>query len=140
MDGDGGDAAVVDGDRCLGLPDLSKVKMDPWWMSSPSRSLPEVRFLRFLVVMYVVPPIQLHGAKLFEAAASMATIRRQLYGRTNLVLPYSWSLNLLEVPTEVGFLLVLLIFPQLAIFAVFYFFSLRHNWSKNCVHCIHHLS
>ena len=29
MDGDGGDAAVVDGDRCLGLPDLSRVKMDP---------------------------------------------------------------------------------------------------------------
>ena len=29
MDGDGGDAAVADGDRCLSLPDLHRVKMDP---------------------------------------------------------------------------------------------------------------
>ena len=29
MDGDGGDAAVVDEDRCLGLLDLSRMKMDP---------------------------------------------------------------------------------------------------------------
>ena len=70
----------------------------------------------------------------------MASIRRQLYGRTNLVPPYSWSLNLLEVPTEVGFLLVLLIFPQLAIFVVFDSFSLQHNWYKNYVHCIHRLT
>ena len=70
------------------------VKMDPRWMSSTSRSLPEVRFLRFLGVLYVVSLIQFHGAKLFEAAASMATIRRQLYGRTKTVWPYSWSLNL----------------------------------------------
>ena len=35
MDGDGGDAVVIDEDRCLGLPDLSRMKMDPRWMSSP---------------------------------------------------------------------------------------------------------
>ena len=94
MDGDGGDAVVVDEDRCLSLPDLRRVKMDPRWMSSPSRSLPEVRFLRFLGVLYVVSSIQFHGAKLFEAAASMATIPRQLYGRTKTVRPYIWSFNL----------------------------------------------
>ena len=49
MDGDGGDAAVDGEDRCLSLPDLRRVKMDPWWMSSPYRCLLEVRFLRFLV-------------------------------------------------------------------------------------------
>ena len=54
MDGDGGDVVVVDGDRCLGLPDLNREKMDPRWMSSPSRSLSEVRFLRLLVSLYVV--------------------------------------------------------------------------------------
>ena len=35
MDGDGGDAAVDDEDRCLSLPDLRWVKMDYLWMSSP---------------------------------------------------------------------------------------------------------
>ena len=54
MDGDGDDAAVVDEDRCLNLPDQHRIKMDPRWMISPSRSLPEVRFLRFLGVLYVV--------------------------------------------------------------------------------------
>jgi len=44
MDGDGGDAAVDDEDRCLSLPDPRRAKMDPWWVSSPSRSLLEVRF------------------------------------------------------------------------------------------------
>ena len=29
MDGDGGDAAVADEDRCLSLPDLRRKKMDP---------------------------------------------------------------------------------------------------------------
>ena len=29
MDGDGGDEAVADEDRCLSLPDLRRVKMDP---------------------------------------------------------------------------------------------------------------
>ena len=29
MVGDGGDAAVADEDRCLSLPDLRRVKMDP---------------------------------------------------------------------------------------------------------------
>ena len=75
MDGDGADAVVVDEDRCLSLPDLCRMKMDPRWMSFPSRSLPEVRFLRFLGVLYVVSPIQLHGVKLFEAAS-----RGHLYG------------------------------------------------------------
>ena len=140
MDGDGGDAVVVDEDRCLGLPDLSRVKMDPRWMSSPSGSLPEVRFRRFLGVLYVVSSIQFHGAKLFEAAASMATIRRQLYGRTKTVRPYSWSLNLQYFPIVVGFLLELLVNSKLTIFLVFDSFPLRHNWSKNYVHCIHHLS
>ena len=54
MDGDDGDAAVDDEDRCLSLPDLRRAKMDPLWMSSPSRCLLEVRFLQFLVVLYVV--------------------------------------------------------------------------------------
>ena len=85
MDGDGGDAVVVDEDRCLSLPDLRRMKMDPRWMSSPSRSLPEVRFLRFLGVLYVVSLIQFHGTKLFEAAASTTTIWAQLYGRTKTV-------------------------------------------------------
>ena len=80
MDGDGGDAVVVDEDRCLGLPDLSRMKMDPRWMSSPSRSLPKVRFLRFLGVLYVVSPLQFHGTKLFEAAATMTTIRADQNG------------------------------------------------------------
>ena len=80
MDGDGGDAVVDDEDRCLGLPDLRRMKMDPRWMSSPSKSLPEVTFLRFLGVLYLVSPIQLHGAKLFEAAASTATIRADQNG------------------------------------------------------------
>ena len=66
MDGDGGDAVVVDEDRCLALLDLSRMKIDPRWMSSPSKSLPEVRFRRFLGVLYVVSPIQFHGTKLFE--------------------------------------------------------------------------
>ena len=35
MDGDGGDAAVADEDRCLSLPDLCRMKMDPWWTSFP---------------------------------------------------------------------------------------------------------
>ena len=113
---DGDDAVVVDGDRCLGLPDLSRVKMDPRWMSSPSRSLPEVRFRQFLGVLYVVSLIQFHGTKLFEKAAEMATIRVQLYGRTNLVWSYSWSLGLLEPPIVVGFLLELLVNSKLTIF------------------------
>ena len=75
MDEDGGDAVVADEDRCLSLPDLHRMKMDPRWETSPSRSLPEVRFLRLLVSLYVVSPIQFHEAKLFEAAASMAAIR-----------------------------------------------------------------
>ena len=83
MDGDGGDAAVDDEDRCLSLPDLRRAKMDPRWMSSPSRCLPEVRFLRFLGVLYVVSPIQLHGVKLFEEAVAAPTIRPELYGRKN---------------------------------------------------------
>ena len=140
MDGDGGDAAVADEDQCLSLPDLRRMKMDLWWMSSPSRSLSEVRFLRFLDVLYVVSPIQFHGTKLFEAAASMPTIRPQLYGRTKTVRPYSWSLNLQYFPTAVGFLLELLVNSKLTIFLVFYSFLLRHIWSKNYVHCIHHLS
>ena len=65
MDGDGGDAVVDDEDRCLGLPDLRRMKMDPRWMSSASRSLPEVRFLGLLASLYLVSPIRLHGAKLF---------------------------------------------------------------------------
>ena len=44
MDGDGGDVAVDDEDQCLSLPDLRMMKMDPRWMSSPSRCLTEVRF------------------------------------------------------------------------------------------------
>ncbi len=80
MDGDGGDAAVVDEDRCLGLPDLSRMKMDPRWMSSPYRSLPEVRFRQFLGVLYVVSLIQFHGTKLFETADEMATIRADQIG------------------------------------------------------------
>ena len=99
MDGDGGDAVVVDEDRCLSLPDLRRMKMDPWWMSSPSRSLPKVRFLRFLGVLYVVSLIRLHGEKLFEAAVLRACIRLE-------------SLNSLESPNGVGFLLVLLIFSK----------------------------
>ena len=75
MDGDGGDAAVADEDRCLSHPDLRRTKMDPQWMSSPSRSLPEVRFLRLLASLYFVSPIRLHGAKLFEAEAPRASIR-----------------------------------------------------------------
>ena len=81
MDGDGGDAVVVDDDRCLGLLDLSRMKMDPRWMSSPSRSLPEVRFQRFLGVLYVVSPNQSHGVKLFDEAEVAPTIRPELYGR-----------------------------------------------------------
>ena len=42
---DGSDEAVDDDDRCLGLHNRRRVKMDPSWASSPSRSLPEVRFL-----------------------------------------------------------------------------------------------
>ena len=82
MDGDGGDAVVVDEDRCLSLPDLRRMKMDPRWMSFPSRSLPEVRFLRLLVSLCVISPIQFHGEKLFEVAASMATIRADQKGPT----------------------------------------------------------
>ena len=81
MDEHGGDAAVHDEDRCLSLLDLRRVKMDPRWTSSPSRCLPEVRFWRFLVVMYVVSLIQLHGVKLFEEAVVAPTIRRELYGQ-----------------------------------------------------------
>ena len=95
IDEDDGDAAVDDGDQCLSLQDRRRMKMDLWWISSPSRSLPKVRFLRFLGVMYVVPPIQFHGTKLFEAAASMPTIRPQLYGRTKTVRLYSWSSNVM---------------------------------------------
>ena len=83
MDGDDGDAVVVDEDRCLSLPDLRRMKMDPRWMSSPSKSLPDVRFLRFLGVLYVVSPIQFHGTKLFETAAEMTAIWAQLYGGPN---------------------------------------------------------
>ena len=101
--------------------------MDPRWMSSPSRSLPEVRFRRFLGVLYVVPLIQFHGAKLFEKAASMSAIRAQLYARTKLVRPYSWSLDLLEPPVVVGFLLELLVNSKLTIFLVLGSFSLRHD-------------
>ena len=93
-DGDGGDAAVADEDRCLSLPDLHRTKMDLPVDEFPLRSLPEVRFPRLLVSLYVVSPIQFHGAKLFETAASMAAIRAQLYGRTKKVRPYSWSLNM----------------------------------------------
>ena len=80
MDGDGDDAMVADEDQCLSLPDLRRAKMDPWWMSSPSTCLPEVRFRRFLGILYVISLIQLHGVKLFEAAVSAPTIRRELYG------------------------------------------------------------
>ena len=81
MDGDGGDAAMDDQDRCLSLPDMCRAKMDPRWMSSPSRCLPEVRFLRFLGVLYVVSSNQLHGVKLFEEPKAVPTIRPELYGR-----------------------------------------------------------
>ena len=81
MDGDGGDAAVDDEDRCLSLSDLRRAEMDPLWMSSPFRCLPKVRFLRFLGVLYVVSLIQLHGVKLFEEAVVAPTIQRELYDR-----------------------------------------------------------
>ena len=85
MDEDDGDAAVDDDDRCLRLHDRRRVKMDPSLASPPSRSLPEVRFLRLLVSLYVISPIRLHGAKLFEAAApshsyTAATIREDQNG------------------------------------------------------------
>ena len=140
MDGDDGDAAVDDGDRCLGLPDLSRVKMDPRWMSCPSRSFPDVSFRQFMGVLYVVSTNQLHGVKLFKEAAEMATIRAQLYGRTNSVWSYSYPLDLLESSIVVGFLLELLVNSKLTIFLGFVSFWLRHDWSKNYVHCIHHLS
>ena len=84
MDEDGGDAAVDDGDRCLGLHDRRRLKMDPRWASCPSRSLSEVRFLRLQVSLYVVSGIRLHGTKLFEAAApshsyTAATIRAEQF-------------------------------------------------------------
>ena len=37
MDGDGGDAAVVDEDRCLSLLDLRREKMDPRAIGSRRR-------------------------------------------------------------------------------------------------------
>ena len=91
-------------------------------------------------VLYVVSLFQFHGTKLFEMTAEMATIRTQLYGRTKLVRPYSWPLDLLEAPFAVGFLLELLVNSKLTIFLVLGSFSLRHDWSKNYVHCIHHMS
>ena len=127
MVGDGGDVVVDDEDRCLGLPDLCMVKMDPQWMSSPSRSLPEVRFRWFLSVLYVFPLIQFHGTKLFEMAVKMATIWAQLYGQTKFVRPYSWPLDFLESPIVVGFLLELLVNSKLTIFLVFDSFLLQHN-------------
>ena len=81
MDGDGGDAAVDDEDRCLSLSNLRRANTDPQWASSPSRCLPEVRFWRFLGVKNVISLIQLHGVKLFEEAVAAPTIRPQLYGR-----------------------------------------------------------
>ena len=87
MDEDGADAEVDDDDRCLGLHTRRRLKMDPSWASSPYRSLPEVRFLRLLVSLYVVSPIRLHGAKLFEAEApsrsyTVATIQADQKGPT----------------------------------------------------------
>ena len=119
---------------------LMLVAPPPTTWNLPSRSLSEVRFRRFLGVLYVVSLIQFHGTKLFEMAAEMAGIRAQLYGRTNLVRPYSWSSNLLEAPIAVGFLLELLINSKLTIFLVLDSFPLRHIWSKNYVHGIHRLT
>ena len=127
MDRDGDDATVVDGDRCLSLLDLSRMKMEPRLTSSPSRSLSEVRFLRFLAVPCVVSRIQFHGAKLFEKAAEMVTIRAQLYGRTNSVRSYSYPLDLLESSIVVSFLIELLVNSKLNIFVVFGSFWLRHD-------------
>ena len=110
MDGDGGDAVVDDEDRCLSLLDLRKAKIDPWWMSSPSRCLPEVRFWRFLGVLYVVSSNQLHRVKLFdeaEAAYTAGAIRPK-----KLLPSYSCSFDSLPPLFASGFLPVLLIFPK----------------------------
>ena len=83
MDGDGGDAAVADEDRCLSLPDLRRTKMD----------LPVDEF-----------PLQIPSGG------------------------------------EVSAISEFLVNSKLTIFLIFGSFLLRHDWSKNYVHCIHHLS
>ena len=80
MDRDDGNAAVDDDDWCLSLQDRRRLNMDPQRASSPSRSIPEVRFLWLLVFLCLVSSIWLHGVKLFEAVVPRASIRRQLYG------------------------------------------------------------
>ena len=119
MDGDDGDAAVDDGDWCLSLQNRCRLKMDPQRASSPFKSLPKVRFRWFLGVLYVVSPIQFHGAKLFEAAAWMAAIWRELYGRNKSLPPYSYSLNSQYPSFERGFLLESWINSQITVLACF---------------------
>ena len=75
--GDDGDAAVDDGDRCLSLQDRCRLKMDPLRASSPSRSLPEVRFLRLLVSLY-----DCTGRNYLRRQLCSAAIRWELYARS----------------------------------------------------------
>ena len=67
-DGDGDDVGD-DEDRCPSLQDLSGGGDGCPSMSSPSRSLPE---LRFLVAVNVWALIQSHGVKLFEEVVPWA--------------------------------------------------------------------
>ena len=59
MDGDGGDEVVVDEDRCLGLPDLSRMKMDPQVDEFPLQILSggEVSAISGCSVCRLPPPV-----------------------------------------------------------------------------------
>ena len=75
-DGDDGDAAVDDEDDAQASNDLRSGEDRCPSASSPSRSLPEVRFLRVLVSTNIRSQIRLHGVKLFDKAGSRRTIGR----------------------------------------------------------------
>ena len=84
-DGDDGDAAVDDEDDAQASNDPSSSEDRCPSASSPSRSLPEVRFLRVLVSTNVGSQILLHGVKLFDEAMSVAGGTAGRYGRAPAV-------------------------------------------------------
>jgi hypothetical protein len=85
---DGVDAAGGDGDDAQASLDLSDNDDRCPSASCPSRSLPEVRFLQFLVSTNFGSAICLHGVKLFEETKAVEGRTTAPYG---WALPYQWT-------------------------------------------------
>jgi hypothetical protein len=84
-DADDGDAVMGDGDDAQSSLDLDGGEDRCPSASSPSRTLPDVRFLRVLVSSSVVSLIRLHEVKVFDKVAHLTHGTTRPYGRAAAV-------------------------------------------------------